>query len=246
MVVHGCDGAVGEGLRLVGDDEVGVEVDGVAEALAAWAGAVGIVEGEEARLGLAVGAMAGGALEGGGEAQRAVLVGFGFTRDGQKLNSRRTRGSRSRWRRRCGRGCPGEMARRSTRTKMGCVKSSSRSDSGVENSTMLPFWIEAVVAAAAEFGEAVFECVGEVEPESRFRTSWRISLCGLLGLWGSAGFFDGGHLHGLEFDLGADDGEERVGAGAFGEGEEGVTISSTVSCLTMPPQCRQVTVPQRA
>ena len=65
----GVDGAVGEGLGLVGDDEVGVEVDGVAEALAARAGAVGIVEGEEARLGLAVGAVAGGALEGGGEAE---------------------------------------------------------------------------------------------------------------------------------------------------------------------------------
>ena len=65
----GGDGALGERLRLVGDDEVGIEVDGVAEALAAWAGAVGIVEGEEARLGLAVGAVAGGALEGGGEAE---------------------------------------------------------------------------------------------------------------------------------------------------------------------------------
>ncbi len=63
------DGAVGEGPGAVGDDEVGVEVDGVAEALAARAGAVGIVEGEEAGLGLAVGAVAGGALEGGGEAE---------------------------------------------------------------------------------------------------------------------------------------------------------------------------------
>ena len=58
-----------EGARAVGEDEVGVEVDGVAEALAARAGAVGIVEGEEARLGLAVGAVAGGALECGGKAE---------------------------------------------------------------------------------------------------------------------------------------------------------------------------------
>ena len=65
----GGDGACVEGLGAVGDDEVGVEVDGVAEALAAGAGAVGIVEGEEAGLGLAVGAVAGGALEGGGEAE---------------------------------------------------------------------------------------------------------------------------------------------------------------------------------
>ena len=43
------------------------------------------------------------------------------------------------------------------------------------------------------------------------------------------------------------DGEERVGAGgSFRQGEEEATISSTVSCRTMPPQCRQVTVPQRA
>ena len=46
-------------------------------------------------------------------------------------------------------------------------------------------------------------------------------LCGLLWLWGVGCFFDGGHLHGLEFYFGADDGEEGVGAGAFGEGEEG-------------------------
>ena len=61
----------GEGLGFVGDDEVGVEVDGVAEALAAGAGAVGIVEGEEAGFGLAVGAVAGGALECGGESEFA-------------------------------------------------------------------------------------------------------------------------------------------------------------------------------
>ena len=68
-VVQGAMAPCARVLRAVGDDEVGVEVDGVAEALAARAGAVGIVEGEEARLGLAVGAMAGGALEGGGEAE---------------------------------------------------------------------------------------------------------------------------------------------------------------------------------
>ncbi len=55
------------GFRLIGNDEVEVEVDGVAESLAAGAGAVGIVEGEEARLGLAVLAVAGGALKGSGK-----------------------------------------------------------------------------------------------------------------------------------------------------------------------------------
>ena len=58
--------------------------------------------------------------------------------------------------------------------------------------------------------------------------------------------FDDRHLQGLEFYFGADDGEEGVGSGAFGEGERVAMISSTVSCLTMPPQWRQVTVPQRA
>ncbi len=71
----GGDGAFVKGLGFVGDDEVGVEVDGVAEALAARAGAVGVVEREETGFGLAVGAVAGGALEGGGEAVlRTVLV----------------------------------------------------------------------------------------------------------------------------------------------------------------------------
>ena len=65
----GGDGAFGEGFGFVGDDKVGVEVDGVAEALAARAGSVGVVEREEAGFGLAVGAVAGGAFEGGGEAQ---------------------------------------------------------------------------------------------------------------------------------------------------------------------------------
>ena len=44
--------------------------------------------------------------------------------------------------------------------------------------------------------------------------SWALRVrCGCL--------FGGGGLHGLEFDLGADDGEEGVDAGAFGQGEEG-------------------------
>ena len=85
VVRPGGDGAVGEGFGFVGDDEVGVEVDGVAEALAARAGAVGVVEGEEARLGLAVGAVAGGALEGGGEAVACVLFSF-FARDCEELD----------------------------------------------------------------------------------------------------------------------------------------------------------------
>ena len=62
------DGAIFQCLRLVGNDEVEVEVDGVAEALAARARAEGVVEGEEARFRLAVDAMARFALESRGEA----------------------------------------------------------------------------------------------------------------------------------------------------------------------------------
>ncbi len=41
------------------------------------------------------------------------------------------------------------------------------------------------------------------------------------GLGGSGSLVGGGWLQRFEFDLGADDGEEGVGAGAFGQGEEG-------------------------
>ena len=52
------DRAVVEGLALVRDDEVEIEVDGVAEALAARTCAIGIVEGKEPRLRLAIEAVA--------------------------------------------------------------------------------------------------------------------------------------------------------------------------------------------
>ena len=57
------DGAVGQGLGAVGDDAVEVEVNGVAEALAARAGAIGTVEAEQARLRLGVGGAAAAAFE---------------------------------------------------------------------------------------------------------------------------------------------------------------------------------------
>ncbi len=40
-----------------------------------------------------------------------------------------------------------ESASRSARTKMGCEKSSSSNDSGVENSTMTPAWLASRSAA---------------------------------------------------------------------------------------------------
>ena len=45
-------------------------------------------------------------------------------------------------------------------------------------------------------------------------------FCGLGG-WCFGGGFDGGGLEGLEVNLGAGDGEEGVGAGGLGHGEEG-------------------------
>ncbi len=56
--IPGVDGAIGEREAFVGNDQVQVEVHGVAKALAAGAGAEGIVEAEQARLRFAAGAMA--------------------------------------------------------------------------------------------------------------------------------------------------------------------------------------------
>src|ERR1035437_4799426 len=60
--VPGVDGAVVEAEPLVGDHQAQVEVQRVAETLAARTSAEGIVEAEQARLGLAAGAMAALAL----------------------------------------------------------------------------------------------------------------------------------------------------------------------------------------
>ncbi len=70
----GLDGAFGERPRLVRDDQVHVEVDGVAEALAARAGAVGAVEREQARLGLVEAQVAALALEALREAEARRLA----------------------------------------------------------------------------------------------------------------------------------------------------------------------------
>ena len=69
----GLDGAFAQGFQLVGNDEVEIEVDGVAESLALRASAVGIVEGEEARLGLFVTDAAEFALEALGEAKLSCV-----------------------------------------------------------------------------------------------------------------------------------------------------------------------------
>src|SRR5882724_8544582 len=63
------DSTLGECLRLVGDHQVHVEINGVAESLAARAGAERIVEREEPRLRFFVANLAAAALEATGEAQ---------------------------------------------------------------------------------------------------------------------------------------------------------------------------------
>ena len=67
------DRAVGEGEVFVGNNEIQVEVHGVAETLAAWAGAEGIIEAEQARLWFAAGPVAALALVCAGEAKAATV-----------------------------------------------------------------------------------------------------------------------------------------------------------------------------
>jgi hypothetical protein len=67
------DRAFIQGLRFVRNDEIEVEVDSVAEALAARTGSVGIIEGKKARLGLAISAVAIHTLKGGGKPEPAAV-----------------------------------------------------------------------------------------------------------------------------------------------------------------------------
>ena len=94
------DRAVVEGFAAIGDDEIQIEVDGVAESLAARAGAVGIVEGEEARLGLLVDGAAVFAFEALVE-DKALGRGAGARVGGEIPGwlRRSLRDSRSRWNR---------------------------------------------------------------------------------------------------------------------------------------------------
>ena len=82
----GFDGAFVQRFRLVGDNEVEIEIDGVAEPLTAWAGAVGIIEREQARLGFVVSTAVVFAFEALGEAKALelfifVVAGSGFEDD---------------------------------------------------------------------------------------------------------------------------------------------------------------------
>ena len=164
----GGDGSLREGAGAVGKDEVGVEVDGVAEALAARAGAVGIVEGEETRLRLTVGAMAGGALECGGEAAlRTVLVLERFTGafDGVELDFAGLAvagldgvddAGANGW-------GDGEAVDEDEDGLVEVEREEGLGRGELDDAAglVVDLLIEAVVAAAAEFGESVYEGVGE-------------------------------------------------------------------------------------
>ena len=117
------------------------------------------------------------------------------------------------------------MGRAESSVRAAAAKSSSRRDSGVENSTMRPGELgsvvglpEAVVAAAAQFGEALFEGVGDVEGwVSGFFLAFVDFFAARL-VFGSGSISSAeitGPLHGLEPDVAALDGEERVDARAF-------------------------------
>ncbi len=79
----GFDGALVQGLRLVRYDQVKIEVDGVAEALAPRAGAVRVVERKQAGFGFLVAQMASFALETLGETEpsRRLTVTRGGLKD---------------------------------------------------------------------------------------------------------------------------------------------------------------------
>ncbi len=92
------NGTLPEALRFVRNDEVGIEVDGVAEALAARTCAEGIVEREETRLRLAIGAMAASALERCRESQ-VLRLAFALAGNSLELHLSGLAGSQFRWRR---------------------------------------------------------------------------------------------------------------------------------------------------
>ena len=78
--VPGIDGSAVQRQSLVGNDEIHVEIDGVAESLAARTGAERVVEAEQPRFGFAAGTMATRTLVGRGESKTRTLRGF-FTRN---------------------------------------------------------------------------------------------------------------------------------------------------------------------
>ena len=123
--------------RFVGNDQVEIEVDGVAESLAARASAVRIVEREQPRLGLLVAHVAGLAFEALGETQalRWLVVARGRLEDdlaGLAIADFDASTMRAR--------ASSETTRRSTSKYTGWVKLTSSSDSGVENSKIWPLW----------------------------------------------------------------------------------------------------------
>ena len=154
----GIDRALVQRFLLVGDDQVEIEVDGVAEALAALAGAIGVIEGEQPGLGLAVDAMAKLAFKG-WEKRSRLWLRFCFAGQRSRRQSLPTRESRSRRRPRSAPGSrrkrPGDRPARRPPGR----KSRSRSDSGVANSTILPFWYRRLKPPCAQLGEPLLKRV---------------------------------------------------------------------------------------
>ncbi len=149
------DGAFGQRQRLVRDDQIQVEVDGVAEALAARTGAERIVEGEQPRLGLLVADVALLALEALRKAQ--ALWRLRPRAEQSQTALRPPRGIPAPPRPRCAARTSGETEMRSISTNTGSAKLRSSSDSGVENSTICAILIEPVEATLAQLEEALFQ-----------------------------------------------------------------------------------------
>ena len=232
----------------VGDDQVRVEVDGVTETLAARARAEGIVEAKQSWFRLAVGAMAVGTLEGGGEAQRlraadssrgAVrnddFTGFAVTGlDG--VDDARTESAL--------------RPSRSASTKMGAVwwfgevELEQRFGRGKFDDVALQ-WVgvglqQAVVPTPTEFNQTFAQGVGRVERTACIR---RISCADFFaasfGFGSRCGLF-GEPRRGPACVSKMTSGGARWGTAlnsrAFASAMTRAAISSTVSRLTMPPQ----------
>ena len=149
--------------RAVGNHQIHVVIDGVAESLAAFAGALRIVEAEQTRLGidkLLAAAFAGELL--------AEADAFAALR-GLENSLRRLRDNRSPP---CPPGagaCRGEIASRSTSANTGFEKSSIQQRFGrreLDTLTHVPAFglIQAIEPSLAQVEEAVAQCLGGLSP----------------------------------------------------------------------------------
>ena len=213
----GCDGVAVEGLRLVRDDEVRIKVDGVAETLAARAGAKGIVKGKEARLRFTVRTMTGGAFEGRREAVSRALLGL-LPWESQELDLTglaiagldRVNETRADLRRK--RQTINEYEDRSIEVEFEKAFGCGELDDVAEGSIGRCL-VEPVEATATQLAETRSQGVRQVEGWGRIRLGLLCAFDGSLGRRGLGGrSVCGRGLQGLKFDLGALNGEERINA----------------------------------